>query len=180
LIASTLQAKRFSQAIFEIAKEKNEFEKWQSDIQQLAALARNPEFLAVMENPKFPFETKKRLLDVQAKSISNLARNLSYLLTSQEKFGLITEIFTSYQELWDEYRGVEKAEVITAVQMDDKEKTKLKDYLSRITGKNIVLTIKVDPSIIGGMIARVGGKIIDGSTSNQLNTLKNELANAGR
>ena len=52
----TLQAKRYSQAVFEIAKERNEFDKWQGDLQRIAALAQNSELVAVMENPKFPLK----------------------------------------------------------------------------------------------------------------------------
>ena len=180
MVATTLQSKRFSQAIFEIAKETGEFEKWQSDIQKLTALARNVEFLAVMENPKFSFNEKKKLLDMQIKGVSSLAGNLAYILTGQGNFGMVADIFGDYQELLDDYRGIEKAEVTTAVQLDEKEKTNLITYLEKITGKKINLIIKVDANIIGGIIARVGGKIIDGSTSSQLAALKNELASAGR
>jgi F-type H+-transporting ATPase subunit delta len=180
LAESTLQAKRFSQAVFEIAKQRQDFDKWNNDIQKLAAMARNDEYRSVIENPRFSFEDKKKLLDVQLKNISELARNLAYLLTNQGKFGLVIEIESDFQKLWDEYQGIEKAEVTTAIQLDEKEKAKLTAYLSRITGKKVTLTLKVDPGIIGGIIARVGGKIIDGSTGSQLAALKNELANAGR
>jgi F-type H+-transporting ATPase subunit delta len=180
LVESTLQAKRFSQAVFEIAKQKQDFEKWSGDIQRLAALARNSEYRAVIENPRFSFDDKKKLLDVQLRNVGELARNLAYLLTNQGNFGLIIEIESDFQKLLDEYKGVEKAEVTTAIQLDEKQKAKLTDYLSRVTGKRVTLILKVDPGIIGGIIARVGGKIIDGSTGSQLAALKNELANAGR
>lgn len=179
MVESTLQAKRFSQAVFEIARERQDFGKWGNDIQRIAALARNYEYLSVIQNPKYSFDEKKKLLDVQLKNVSELARNLAYLLTSQGNFGLIIGIETDFQKLLDEYQGIENAEVTTAIQLDESEKAKLTGYLTKITGKKIILTLKVDPRIIGGMIAKVGGKIIDGSTSSQLAALKNELANAG-
>jgi F-type H+-transporting ATPase subunit delta len=179
LVESTLKSKRFSQAVFEIALERQDFDKWRNDIQTLAALARNSEYLSVIENPKFSFENKKKLLDVQLKNVSELARNLAYLLTSHGKFGLIKGIEADFQKLLDNYQGIENAEVITAVQLDENEKTKINAYLVKLTGKKIILTLKVDPHIIGGLIARVGGKIIDGSTSSQLAALKSDLANAG-
>jgi F-type H+-transporting ATPase subunit delta len=179
LVESTLQAKRFSQAVFEIARERQDFEKWRNDIQKLAALARNNEYLSVIENPRYSFESKKKLLDVQLNNVSELARNLAYLLTNQGNFGLITGIETDFQKQLDDYEGIEKAEVTTAIQLDENEKAKIIAYLSKITGKKISLTLKIDQNIIGGMIAKVGGKIIDGSTSSRLAALKNELANAG-
>jgi F-type H+-transporting ATPase subunit delta len=133
-----------------------------------------------MENPKFDLEKKTRLLESQLHGLHPAAMNLARILTSRSKFSLITEISEEYQNLLDDLNGIEKAEITTAVQIDENEKRKIAEYLGRITGKRVVLTEKVDPSIIGGVIARVGGKIIDGSTRNQLNSLKNELANAER
>lgn len=175
----TLQAKRYSQAVFEIARERNELEKWQEDLQQLTNLAQNPEFVSVIDNPKFSIEDKSALLKSQLKDIGQMALNLTYLLTHRNKFNLITAISTGYQELLDEYRGIEKAEITTAVPLDEIEKSKLIERISALISKKIVLSVKVDPNIVGGIIVRVGGKIIDGSTKSQLAALRNELVSAG-
>ena len=174
------QAKRFAQAVFEIAQEHSEFEKWLTDLEQIALLANSKEFVAVMENPKFPFEEKARLLAAQLKEANPKALNLAHILVNLGKFGLISDIYSEYQRLWEEHQGIEKAEVVAAVPLDDEEKEKLSAYLKQMTGKKTVMTVRVDPDIIGGFIARVGGKIIDGSTRNQLNALRGELANAGQ
>jgi F-type H+-transporting ATPase subunit delta len=180
LAEETTQAKRFAQAVFEIAQERNEFEKWQSDLQKIVLLASEGEFVAVMENPRFSFTEKTRLLVSQLKDVNPKALNLAYILINQGKFSLISDINAEYQILWDKHKGMEKAEVITAVPLDDGEKKKLVSYLEKITGKRIEMNLKMDPDIIGGVIARVGGKIIDGSTKSQLNALKGELASAGK
>jgi F-type H+-transporting ATPase subunit delta len=179
LAENTLQSKRYSQAVFEIARENNELDKWKNDLERIAALAQDQEFVSIMENPKFSFEDKSKLLNNQLVGISQKALNLAKILTNQGKFGLITVIKADYQQLLDDLRGIDKAEVTTAIPLDESEKVMLAQRLGNITGKQIVIVEKVDPTIIGGMIARVGGKIIDGSTSNQLAALKNELANAG-
>jgi F-type H+-transporting ATPase subunit delta len=179
LAADILQAKRFAQAVFEIARERNELDKWQGDLQKLAQLAQNSEFLAVMDNPKFSLEDKSKLLQNQVQNIGKLALNLAYLLTGGNNFRLISAISSGYQDLLDEFRGIEKAEVTTAVPLDENEKSKLNNRISAMIGKKIVLSVKVDPSIVGGIIVRVGGKIIDGSTQSQLTALRNELAGAG-
>jgi F-type H+-transporting ATPase subunit delta len=179
LAEKTLHAKRYSQAIFEIAKERNAFDKWQENLQKIGALAQNLEFVSVMENPQFPAEEKYKLLDVQLKNIEPLALNLAYMLTSKGVFGLITDIYADYQKILDNYRGIDKAEVTTAIPLDEKEKQQLAERLGAITGKKIILTMHIDPNIIGGVIARVGEKIIDGSTRSQLMALKNELESSG-
>jgi F-type H+-transporting ATPase subunit delta len=178
LVTKTVQAKRFSQAVFEIARERNEFDQWIKDLLRMAALAQNGEFISVVENPKFSFTDKVRLANDQLTGLRPLALNLVYILINQNKFALLTDIYTEYQSLLDEYRGIEKADVITAVPLDESEKAKLAQRLGDMTGKKVILNLRVDSNIIGGMIARVGGKIIDGSTKNQLAVLRNELVKA--
>jgi F-type H+-transporting ATPase subunit delta len=175
LANDTLQARRYSQAVFEIAVERKELDKWKIDLQILNALAKDIDFVSVMQNPIFSFDKKIKLLDNQIKGLSVYAFNLAYVLTSKGKFSLISEIFSEYCTMLDVFRGIEKAEVITAVQLDDKEISKLTEQLGKISGKKVTLTLRVDPQIIGGIIVRIGGKIIDGSTKSQLAALKNQL-----
>jgi F-type H+-transporting ATPase subunit delta len=170
-----LQAKRFSQAIFEIAKEKNTLDKWFEDLSLIASLSRNPEFVAAVDNPRFSFEDKFKLVSNQLKSKDPLVLNLTKLLISRGNFGLIAEIHSEYNRLLDNYRNIEQAEVTTAVALEDKEKAALVGRLEALTGKKIKLSAKVDPVILGGIIIRVGGKLLDGSTSNQLAALKAEM-----
>jgi len=76
----------------------------------------------------------------------------------------------------DSYRGIEQAEVITAVPLDDKDKKRLEEHLGVVVGKKVVLKSRVDSSLIGGIVARIGGKLLDGSTHSKLMALRNELA----
>ncbi len=179
MAAKTLQAKRFARAIFEIASENNELDKWQFELQELARLASDPGFVAVMENPKYNPEAKDKLLASQANLLSPVALNLAKLLTQRGTFGLVTDVFREYVELVNQLKGIEKAEVVTAVELDESQKARLVRQLGEITGKKIDLSLKVEPTILGGMVVRVGGKLIDGSTSSQLLSLKSDLANAG-
>jgi len=179
LAVNTLQAKRYSQAIFQIALQRKELELWQSDLNKIAALGRNVDLAGAIDNPRFSFEQKSRLLKSQLKDISPLALNLAFILTNRGNFNLINEIVTDYQGLMDDYKGIDKAELITAIALDDVEKGRLIAYLESITGKKIVLIERVDPTIVGGLIARVGGKIIDGSTLSQLALLRDNLSRAG-
>jgi len=75
----------------------------------------------------------------------------------------------------DAHQGLEHAEVITAIPIDEEDKEKLAQRLATITGKQIVLAADIDPTIIGGFVARVGDKLIDGSTRARLESLKKRL-----
>ncbi len=90
------------------------------------------------------------------------------------------DIAGEYQRLLDGYYGIEPAEVITAVPLDDKDIQKLTENLSALVGKKIVLKSEVDPGVIGGIVARVGGKLLDGSTRSKLAALRRELVGTER
>ena len=179
MATNTLQSRRYAQAIFELALAKKELEKWQADLKKVWALAQNPEFSAVMDNPKYTFEAKSKLLLTQIKDIQPLVLKFTYLLTSLEKFSLITEIFAEFQQLMDDYKGLEKVQVTTAVALDSQAISQLTEKIARQTGKKVVLESNVDPGIIGGIVLRFGGKLIDGSTSSRLSALKNEISGSG-
>ena len=78
----------------------------------------------------------------------------------------------------DNYLGVEQAEVVTAVPLDENDVQKLAKNLGAVVGKEVVVKAEVDPEILGGIIARVGGKLLDGSTRSRLAALKRELVGA--
>jgi F-type H+-transporting ATPase subunit delta len=180
LVENTVRTRRYSQSVFELALENKEIDSWLNDLQRMAAAASIPEFASVMDNPRFSYENKSKLLAGALKGISLKAMNLANILVRKGNFGMIEAIYTDYHRLLDRYRGIAKAEVTTSVPLDEQQKTKLAGSLSRLIGKKVVVSTRVDPGIIGGMIARVDGKIIDGSTGSRLAAMKNELINAER
>jgi F-type H+-transporting ATPase subunit delta len=168
-------ARRYAQAVFEIALEKKELEKWQADLEKIVGAMSNAEFQAIMESPKIRFEDKSRLL-TSLGDINPLALNLVRLLIVRNGIGMMAEIAGEYRRLVDAYHGIQQAEVMTAVPIDDKDKEKLAERLGQIVSSKIVVTSQVDPAILGGVVARVGGKLLDGSTRTKLAALKRELA----
>ena len=175
-MAKRAYARRYAQAAFEIAVETNELDKWQSDIRKIATLGEDAAISAVMASPRFLFDDKATVLAEYLGDISPLALNLVYLLVSRDAFSLVGDMADEYEELLNGYRGIETAEVITAVALDDEDKPRLEERLSAIIGKKVTVTPRIDPSLIGGIIARVGGKLIDGSTRSRLEALKRELS----
>jgi F-type H+-transporting ATPase subunit delta len=169
-------ARRYSQAVFDIAREKNELDKWQSDLKKIAILGDDAELIALLENPKVRFEDKAKILSKALGDINPLALNLVYLLVSRGRFGMVADIADEYQHLLGSYRGIEQAEVTAAIKLDDEDKRKLEKRLGAVVGKKVVVKPSVDPSVLGGIVARVGGKLLDGSTRSKLMALKKRLA----
>ena len=173
-------ARRYSQAVFEIALERKELDRWQSDLRKIASLDEDTTFIAFLESPKFHFDDKARLLSERLGDINPLALNLVCLLVTRGGLSIVGDIADEYQRLLDSYRGIERAEVTTAIPLDDEDKLRLAERLGAIVGKKVVVEPEVDSSVVGGIIARVGGKLLDGSTRSKLLALKKELVGAGK
>ena len=174
-MARKIYARRYAQAVFNIARERNELDRWQSDLKKIASIGEDAAFIALMENPKVRFKDKTRLLNKALGDINPLALNLLYLLMTRGRVSLIGDIADEYQRLLDSHRGIEQAEVITAVPLDAKEKRQLEEHLGVVVGKKVVLQPKVDPSLLGGIIARIGGKLLDASTHSKLMALRDKI-----
>ena len=179
-MARRAHAKRYSQAVFEIAVERQELDRWQSDLRKIVSLGEDAAFTTLIESPKLRFNDKAKLLSERLGDMNPLALNLAYLLVTRGSFSMVGEIADAYQRLLDSYRGIEQAEVITAIPLDDDDKLRLAEHLGAIVGKKVVIKPEVDSSLIGGVIARIGGKLLDGSTRSRLEALKREVSGAAK
>lgn len=159
-----------------MALETKELDRWQSDLRRMASLAEDATLIAFLESPKIHFDDKARLLSEWLDGINPLALNLAHLLVTKGRLSMMGGIADGYQRLLDSYRGIEPAEVITAVPLDEEDKRRLAEHLGAIVGKEVVLKTEVDPGLLGGIVARVGGMLLDGSTRSKLEALKKELA----
>lgn len=171
----TLSSKRYAQAIFEIALGKNELEKWQPDLKRIAELAQDSEVMALLENPKVPFELKTRLAQEKLGGVSQLALNLACLLILKGHLRSAPVITNDYQYLLDDYNEIRHAEVTTAVPLDDINIKKIASNLEATIGKKLSLSLNVDPDILGGFIARIDDSLIDCSIRSELEQLRKGL-----
>jgi F-type H+-transporting ATPase subunit delta len=175
-MAKKANPRRYAQAVFEIALEKKNLDRWQSDLQKAVDAVAKDDFLAALESPKIKFEVKSQLLKKRLKKISPLAMNLLLLLISKSDIGIIAEIAQEYKLLLNDYRGIKSADVLTALPLDDKDEKELADKLGKMVDAKVELKSRVEPEILGGIVARVGGKLLDGSTRSKLLALKKALA----
>lgn len=179
-MARRVYAGRYAQAVFAIALERNELDRWQSDLRNIASLVADEAVVTWLTSPRVSFDDKTKLLTGRPGDINPLALNLIYLLATRGRADIIGNIADEYQRLLDSYHNVARAEVTTAVPLDNKDKSRLAEFLGAAVGKKVVIKSEVDSGLIGGLIARIGDKLLDGSTRSRLQALRNELAGAGR
>ncbi len=172
--------KRYAQAAFELGLERNELVSWQSDLRRIASLTADEEVMAFLENPRLPFAAKSNLLQKGLGGVNPLAFNLALLLASKGRLKLAGDISQQYDELLDAHRGIEHAEVVAALPLSDENRQAISRRLGEMVERQVVVDARVDPSILGGFIARIGDRLIDGSIRQRLDTLKRKLVEAGR
>jgi F-type H+-transporting ATPase subunit delta len=168
-------SKRYAQASFELALERNELESWRESLEKITALTKQEELMALFQNPRLPFETKKSLLQEVLGAIHPLTFNLALLLASKGRLRQSGDILKKFNDLLDAHRGLVRARVTTALPLSDEMKTTISRRLGAMVEHPVVTEGQVDPSIIGGFIARMGDQLIDGSIRQRLEALKKNL-----
>ena len=171
-----LSARRYAQALFLIAEEKGDQDQWLAALEVLASSSRNPDFIAFIDSPKIENVKKIEVLkEAFSKSISDLALNLVSLLATRNYVASLSSIADAFQELVDSEKGVERAEIVSAVKLTDGQEKDVVDKLTQMVGKELSVTTYVDESILGGYLARVGDRLLDGSVKTQLEDMRREL-----
>jgi F-type H+-transporting ATPase subunit delta len=169
-------ALRYAKAIFELASEKNSLDTVLSDMNTVSeVLNANPDLVSVIESPVVSVQDKKEVLTKVFTSLTKETNKLLELLLSNNRIDVLAKVATSFNELYNDYKGNEKAIVVTALPLEGALETSVLKKLNNLTGKNVTLTNIVDESIIGGFILRVGDKEFNASVANQLNKLKREF-----
>ncbi|MBI4571474.1 MAG: F0F1 ATP synthase subunit delta [Chloroflexi bacterium] len=169
-------AKRYAQAAFALARERNELDVWERQLATLGEAAGQRDVLAFLASFQVSREAKQAFLQRVLEQPAALVWNLVRLLASKGRLTLLPQIAEHFAALLDEQRGIAHAEVVTAVALSDADKQALARRLSDLTGKQVQVEVQEAPEILGGVIARIGDRLIDGSTRNKLLALKRRLA----
>ncbi len=177
-MARTGYSKRYAQAAFELALEAGDFENWHAGLKRLAEIAQDEKLTAIFENPQPTFEEKKKLLRDSLGEIYPKALNLGFLLISKDLVKAAPDILRHFEAMLDMRNGIERAQVATAFPLDEEEGTAISARLKEIVRRDVRIDSLIEPSIIGGFIARIGDRLIDGSIRQRLETLKTNLTNA--
>ncbi len=173
---------RYARALLDVAvKEKADLEQIEQELAQFAALfTKHPTLEKVLLNPAVPVPRKSAAvasLLAQAKFSPILSR-LIVLLTGRARLVLVPDLLTAYRDRLLDYRNVVRAELTTASPLDAQRVQKIQNGLARLTGRTVRMATQVDPSIIGGLVARIGSTVYDGSVTRQLERMRERLTNS--
>jgi F-type H+-transporting ATPase subunit delta len=171
-------AKRYAQAVVELAREKGSFDAWQRDLGVLRAVVSESGIRTFLENPSIQASAKVEAVDAVLGDVQPEAKNLVHMLIERRRTGIIQDLADLFDEAVLAVKGSALVDLTTAEPLDDAGQSLVREHLSRLLGKNVELRLKVDPEVIGGFIARSGDQIIDGSVVNQLRRLRARLAAA--
>jgi F-type H+-transporting ATPase subunit delta len=179
-LARAASARRYAQAVFEIAQESSEERAWLDDLARIVEIFDDREIQSFLENPKVSFDQKKQSLEPHFSGMKELAQNFAYLLVQKRRVGIAGDIAHEYQSFLDSLEDIAPVAITTAVPLGKAEQDHVAEKIQTIIGKKLRLTVREDSSIIGGLIARVGDQVIDGSTRSRLNSLRESLHRQAR
>ncbi|MDA0988029.1 MAG: ATP synthase F1 subunit delta [Chloroflexi bacterium] len=168
-------AKRYALALYQLAQEKGEVERWQTDLQALDEALQEREFVAFLGMPKIRLSQKMSVVREGLPELDPLVHNLLGILISRGMVDALPSVREEYDKLLDQQQGREQAYVISAVPLETGHRDRLARYLGELVGKEIELTATVDASLVAGLVVRVGDRLIDGSASARLRDLKKSL-----
>ena len=172
-------AQVYSRALFEVAKENGKLDVVREQLGQFAdALDQNRDLAVFFFSPYFSTEEKKDGLRRTVEGADPTVLNFLETLLERHRMPAIYRIRAEYVRLWDEENKLLPVEVTSAVDLDEATVKNLGERIGQQTGQRVELTSKVDPSILGGIVLRVGNQILDASIKHRLDQLRKHVAQA--
>jgi F-type H+-transporting ATPase subunit delta len=175
-MAKGVSGRRHAQAVFRIALETGQVDRWQSDLEVISRVLQDAGVVSFLENPRVGQARKTELLQSALSGVAPAALNLARLLVARNRLRMMPSLVAEYRRLVHEHKGLVEADVVTAVPITEGEEARIGRDLAVITGKTVMLGVEVDPQIMGGLVVRVGDKLIDGSVRTRLQELRRSLA----
>jgi F-type H+-transporting ATPase subunit delta len=178
-VTVSIIGRRYASALLALAEEQNASEIIRRDLAELLGGWRESrELRSVFENPSVSQTSRRTILRdlAQASGMHPLLRDTLLLLSDRGRMSHLPEVAESFEVLAEEKSGRVRAEVVSATELPQEYYDNLRQTLERVTGKQVVVAPRVDPSLIGGVVTRVGDHVFDGSVKHRLGELKDELS----
>jgi F-type H+-transporting ATPase subunit delta len=173
---------RYATALFELARDEKSVDSVKADLDKFSAmLVESPDLARLVRSPVFSSEIQgKALAAVLAKAgISGITANFLAVLTANRRLFAVSDVIRAFRALVAKFKGEATADVTVAEPLSDKNLDALKTALKSASGKDVALNVKVDPSIIGGLVVKLGSRMVDSSLRTKLNTIKHAMKEAG-
>ena len=174
-------AGRYATALFELARDANAIDPVKADLERFDALvAESADLERLVRSPVFSADEQLHALSavLDRASIDSLAAQFLKLVTSNRRLFAVRDMVRGYRELVAVHKGETTAEVTVAEQLKDDHVAALRGALKAVSGKNVDLNITVDPAIIGGLVIKLGSRMVDGSLRTKLNSIKHAMKEA--
>lgn len=174
-------ARRYAGALFDVTKKSGSIDATFTGLQAFAALVeQSPELSKVFASPAVPMPKKRALAETLATQLGVTAEvsRLIGIMGDRDRLSMVSAVAAAFETRVMQERNVLQAQVTTAVPLTSERTAALSAALGRATGGTVHVDAQVDPSIIGGVIARVGSTVFDGSVTRQLEIMKTQLINA--
>ena len=171
-------ARRYAKALVQIGTDDGAVDTFNAELAALCSILRdNPDLAAIIGNPAYGIEAKKEILKeiVATMSLSGTMANFVQLLLDRNRLLFLPQIAESYSAFADELSGVIRPTLTSGLPLDDSQVEAIREALATKTGKQVVLTVQVDPALIGGVVTQIGDMIYDGSVKTQLNRIEDIL-----
>jgi len=171
-------AGRYATALFDLAKEAGSLEVVEGELNQFRALVdKNPDLARLVDSPAFSIQEKSSALDELLKKagVGDLTGNFLGLVCKNNRLFAVRDIVGAFNALLSSHRGEVRAEVTSAAKLSGKHRNALVKTLEKTIGKDIKIDTKVDPEILGGLIVKVGSRMIDNSLRTKLNNLRTAM-----
>ncbi len=175
---SSAIARRYAKALILIGKEDGNAEIYRKELETLAGLmSSQPMLEQAVSNPLYNAASRRKVLVtvVDKLEISRVVNSFAMLLFDKGRIGFLQDITDNYSALADELKGIVRADLTTAADLTDETLDQIRNSLSSLTGKDVLLATKTDASLIGGIVTRIGDLVLDGSIKTQLQNMRESL-----
>jgi F-type H+-transporting ATPase subunit delta len=173
---------RYATALFELARDEKSIDAVRADLDRFEAmLADSADLKRLVRSPVFSAgEQSKALAAVLEKAgIAGVSANFLKVLTANRRLFAVADVIRAFRALVARFKGEATADITVAEALSEKNLDALKTALKTVTGKDVALNVKVDPSIIGGLVVKLGSRMVDSSLRTKLNSIKHAMKEAG-
>jgi F-type H+-transporting ATPase subunit delta len=178
-MAESTVAFRYAKSLIDLAQEKNLTEEVNKDMQFFKqVVSQNRELMLALKSPILRHEKKLAILkSVFESRVNPVSYSIFSIITKKHREGIMDSIAEEYLRLYNELKGIQKAQVTTILPLTDELRQQFIDIVAKATGKKVILEEKIDPKLIGGYILRINDRQVDASIRNQLNELRLSFLN---
>ncbi|MEH2481371.1 F-type H+-transporting ATPase subunit delta [Nitrobacteraceae bacterium AZCC 2146] len=173
---------RYATALFELARDEKSVDAVKADLDKFSAmLADSADLARLVRSPVFSAEIQSKALAavLEKAEISGISAKFLKVLTANRRLFAVSDVIRAFRALVAKFKGEAAADVTVAEPLSDKNLDALKTALKSVTGKDVALNVKVDPSIIGGLVVKLGSRMVDSSLRTKLNSIKHAMKEAG-